>query len=178
MGRPPGAIRFTLPQPHLPYSTHLLTPPPLLPHPATLLARPSQEAVQEARAVRTKSELVKTERDVFLYRSQIALGQARDVVDAIPDAPSTPASLQAVRLLAQYMAAAAPGGGGRKAREVVLLTLEDWLGDAGSEGGAVANPTLALVAGMLLTAEGDYPAAIKALFNPKGPAGPAPTLEQ
>jgi hypothetical protein len=109
-----------------------------------------QEAIGEARAVRVKSDVLKQERDAYLYRSHIGLGHYSTVLSEVKeDAPPT---LAAVRLLATYL-------GKPASREVVLLTLEDWLADAAMAG----NATVALVAGIIYMHEGQLTAALKAV---------------
>lgn len=104
--------------------------------------------------MRVKADNLKVERDVYMYRAQIALGQFDAVLSAIADNDaSTPIALQAVKLLALYLSSSS------KAREVSLLQLDDWLAD----GAAAANPVLQLVAGTILMHQGDYAAALTAI---------------
>jgi hypothetical protein len=110
-----------------------------------------QEAIQEARAARVKSEPLKVERDVYAHRAAIALGQYASVIDGVRD--DEPVPLQAVKLLASYLSSPPKG------REVALLQLEDWLADAG----AAANPTLQFVAGTIYLHQGDLAAALTAV---------------
>ena len=113
------------------------------------------EAIQEARAARVKAEPLKVERDVFMWRAHIALGQFDAVLDGIKDEAGTPLALQAVKLFAQFLSAPA----GSKGREVALLQLDDWLGDAAAAG----NPTLQYVAGAMYMHQGDVSAALTAV---------------
>ena len=116
---------------------------------------PSQESIQEARAARVKTEALKIERDVYLYRAMLAAGQGAAVVDAIKDDAGTPVPLQAVKLLAVFLSAPPRS----KAREVALLQLDDWLAD----GSASANPWLQLVSGTMYMHTGDNNAALAAI---------------
>lgn len=81
-----------------------------------------QRAIQEGGTLSRLSEALRIEAKEYVYRSYIALGQFTLVVDEIPESPSTPVSLQAVKLLARYM-------GGLADKEVLLATLGDWLAD-------------------------------------------------
>lgn len=112
---------------------------------------PVQEAIQEARAARVKSEPLKVERDVYAHRAAIALGQYASVIDGVRD--DEPVPLQAVKLLASYLSSPPKG------REVALLQLEDWLADAS----AAANTTLQFVAGSIYLHQGDLAAALTAV---------------
>jgi len=111
------------------------------------------EVIQEARAARVKTEPLKVERDVFMWRAHLALGQFDAVLEGIKDEPATPLPLQAVKLLATFLSAPPKG------REVALLQAEDWLADAG----ASANPVLQLVAGTMHMHQGDVAAALTAI---------------
>lgn len=111
------------------------------------------EAVQEARQARVKADALKVERDVFMYRAYIAMGQYDAVFAGIKDEPSTPVALQAVKLLATYLSAAP------KARGVALLQLEDWMADPA----AAANPVLQYVAGTMHMHQGDVAGALTAI---------------
>ena len=112
-------------------------------------------AIAEARSLRIKSETVKLEREVFVHRAYIGLGNYDDVIDGISD--TAPVALQAVKLLASYLRGAAGS------RNVTLLALEDWLSDSAAAG----NPTLALMAATIYLHEGNYAAALRAVsVNP------------
>lgn len=111
------------------------------------------EAVQEARQARVKADALKIERDVYMYRAYIAMGQYDVVLSGIKDDPSTPIALQAIKLFATYLAAPPKG------REVPLLQLDDWMSDAS----AASNPVLQYVAGSMYMHQGDVSAALTAI---------------
>lgn len=88
------------------------------------------------------------ERDVFVYRSYVALGSYQLVIDEINS--SAPTALQAVKLLALYLS-------GSQEKSAVLETLQQWLGDST----IASNPTLLLIAGTIYANEQDYNTALK-----------------
>lgn len=88
------------------------------------------------------------ERDCLVYRSYIALGSYQLVINEIDD--SAPTSLQAVKLLALYLASG-------ESKEGPLSSLKEWLSDAA----IASNPTLQLVAGTIYAHEEDYNEALK-----------------
>eukprot|EP00246_Nothoceros_aenigmaticus_P002371 TRINITY_DN13225_c0_g1_i1.p1 TRINITY_DN13225_c0_g1~~TRINITY_DN13225_c0_g1_i1.p1 ORF type:complete len:290 (+),score=48.76 TRINITY_DN13225_c0_g1_i1:159-1028(+) len=93
------------------------------------------------------SEAEALERDVFVYRSYVALGTYQLVIDEINS--SAPTALQAVKLLALYLS-----GGERK--EKALDSLKQWLADPT----IASNLTLLLVAGTIYAHEQNYNAAL------------------
>ncbi len=62
-----------------------------------------QLAIKEASTIRVRVESVKIERDVFVYRSYIGVGNFAVVLDEIKDTKATPVDLVAVKLLATYL---------------------------------------------------------------------------
>ncbi|KAI6191724.1 Coatomer subunit epsilon [Aphelenchoides bicaudatus] len=60
-----------------------------------------QQCVKEAQKVSSRTEEIKHERDLFLYRAYIALGKSNMVLSEIPDGNSNE-SLKALRRLALY----------------------------------------------------------------------------
>lgn len=95
-----------------------------------------QGCINEANNVNARAEKDKVERDTYVYRSYIALGNFQIVQDEV-QASSSP-SLQAVKLLATYLA-------DQSNKEIALVTLKEWLAD----GVAASNPHLLLVAGTI-----------------------------
>ena len=117
-----------------------------------------EEAIGEARALRLKSEPLKVERDAYVFRSHIGLGNYTEVLDEVKEGPAVPVAHQAIRLLAQYLS-------GGSQRSVALLKLEDHLADAG---GAAENATLQLVAATVYMHEGQYAAALRTIRGNNG----------
>lgn len=107
-----------------------------------------QAVINEAADLDNLGDNERTERDVFIYRSYIALGSYDLVISEIHD--SSPMALQAVKLLAQYLANKLP-------KEDLLQSLTDWLADSACN----RNPTVCLVAGMIYAHEGNYVEALK-----------------
>lgn len=113
-----------------------------------------QRAVTEGSSlpVHRLSEPLKIECKEFVFRSYIALGQGQVVIDEVPDAPNTPIALQSVKLLARYLGAAGD-------REMIMVTLHEWLQDAVSSN----NPTLQLVAAIIFMHENNTKDALKSI---------------
>jgi len=83
-------------------------------------------AIKVGKKLRKLNEQNRIERDEFVFRSQVGLGQYEDVLQSIEEDDSTPLSLRVVRLLATYFHDA-------DMKEAVILTLEEWLeGEEGS----------------------------------------------
>lgn len=109
-----------------------------------------QLAITEGSNLSRLSEAMRVERDEFVYRAYIALGQYGVVTSEIQD--SAPIALQAIKLLATYKE-------DPEKREMVLMTLNEWLQD-----GASANsPSVQLVAAMIFLNEDMTKDAIKAV---------------
>uniref|UniRef100_A0A7S2XUN8 Coatomer subunit epsilon n=1 Tax=Fibrocapsa japonica TaxID=94617 RepID=A0A7S2XUN8_9STRA len=106
-----------------------------------------QMAISEGSSLgRLRSELA-LEKDEFVYRSYVALGQYQVVLSEVND--NSAPSLQAVRLLAQYLS-------DPSSRELVLETLPQWLTDNHS-------PTLQLISAQIYMHENDLKNALKAV---------------
>lgn len=101
-----------------------------------------QMAIAEGNALTRLSDPLKTERDEFVYRSYVGLGQYGLVIGEIGE--ESPIPLQAVKLLAQYLED--PAGN----KEMVLMTIGEWVRDPTS-----ANvPTVQLMAALIYEKEG------------------------
>eukprot|EP00639_Heterosigma_akashiwo_P008857 CAMPEP_0194596486 /NCGR_PEP_ID=MMETSP0292-20121207/25691_1 /TAXON_ID=39354 /ORGANISM="Heterosigma akashiwo, Strain CCMP2393" /LENGTH=270 /DNA_ID=CAMNT_0039456763 /DNA_START=78 /DNA_END=893 /DNA_ORIENTATION=- len=101
---------------------------------------------------RLPNQQLKVERDEFLYRSYIALGQYSVVLSEVKD--NAPPQLQACRLLATYLSQP-------ESKEIVLMTLSEWLQDAGS----MNNPTVQVAAATVYLHEGDLKKALQAVHQ-------------
>lgn len=93
----------------------------------------------------TDTEII--EKDCLVYRSYIALGSYSLVIDEITDSSAT--ALQAVKLLAQYLAG--------YDKELVIASLQEWLADPVIG----KNPVLLLMAGTIYAHEQSYNDALK-----------------
>jgi len=112
-----------------------------------------QATINEANSVNVRSERDKVERDTLLYRCYIAQGNYQIVIDEIEDS-SASAGLQAVKLLATYLSS-------EKNRDIVLVTLKQWLSDGVSAG----NQTLQVVAGTIYYQEQSFEEVLKCLHQ-------------
>ena len=88
-----------------------------------------------------------------MHRAYIEQAQYRMVIDDVSN--DAPMPLQAVKLLASYMA------GGRDAKEMALVQLKEWL----SSPRAAAEPQLLLVAALVYMHEGDHKEALKCVHQ-------------
>lgn len=109
-------------------------------------------AINEASDIEGLSEAEQTERDVYVYRSYIALGSHDLVISEISQ--SAPMSLQAVKLLAEY-------SGNRIPKERALETVGTLLADPICNN----NPHVLLIAGLIYSQEGNYVEALKACHS-------------
>ena len=113
-----------------------------------------QQAIAEGSNLTRLKDALKIERDEYMFRAYIALGQYNIPLGDIPDAPNTPISLQAVKLLATYLAKP-------DSRETVLATLGEWLSDPAAAG----NTTLQLIAAIVYLYEDQVSEAIKVVHH-------------
>uniref|UniRef100_A0A7S2F9R0 Coatomer subunit epsilon n=1 Tax=Florenciella parvula TaxID=236787 RepID=A0A7S2F9R0_9STRA len=111
-----------------------------------------QRVPVEASSLNRLPEALRIEVKEFVYRSYIAMGQHSIVLDEIKDAPGTPVSLQAVKLLARYLS-------DPSSKELVLMTLGEWLADPGSAG----NSSLQLIAAVIYMHENNTKDALKTI---------------
>jgi len=112
-----------------------------------------QAAINEASALsRLSTDSLTVERDCFIYRSWIALGNYQLVLDEIPD--SAPASLQVVKLLANYMK-------DEKLHDICFETLKQWLADEEYAN----NQMLQLIAGLIYFQEGNLDESYRSVIR-------------
>lgn len=115
-----------------------------------------QDAISEAKSLRSlKTDALRIERDVYIYRSQIGLRNFRAVLDELRDDASTAPALRAVRLLGMHAS-----GSRAAAVEAIEAALAD--------GRTSSDATLQTIAAHVFILEGNYPAALKALRSPQG----------
>ena len=62
-----------------------------------------QLAINEASSITRINDGLKIEKETFVYRSYVALGQYNVVLDEVSDDGNTATGLRAVKLLAKYM---------------------------------------------------------------------------
>lgn len=82
------------------------------------------------------------EKDEYIYRCYLGLGQNNIVLSEISDSPSVPIGKRAIKLLATYLE-------NPSNREIIQLQLTEWLNDAT----ASQNKTLQLVAATVFASE-------------------------
>jgi len=110
-----------------------------------------QAAINEGN-ITNLSENDKIQRDVYIYRSYIAQKNHKFVLAEI--SASANASLQAVKLLATYLAS-------EENKEIALVTLKEWLTD----GSSVNNPVLQVVAATIYYHEENYEEAMRCVYQ-------------
>lgn len=110
-----------------------------------------QLAINEGSKTHPAAEAAVVERDAYVYRSYVALGNTGLVQDEIAD--DAPVALRAVRLLAGYLGGDVDGGAA-----ACLATLQGWLADPATG----ADPTLQLVAAQVYLREGNTTEALRA----------------
>jgi len=111
-----------------------------------------QLAINEAGILNRLSDELKVERDCFVYRSYVGLGQYNLVIDEVSEDASTPTPLLAVKLLATYMS-------NPENREHVIFQLKEWQNDPGHGN----NTTLQLVAASIYNEEEQFKEALQAI---------------
>jgi tetratricopeptide (TPR) repeat protein len=109
-----------------------------------------RNAISEGNMLNNVRDALKIERDVYVYRAQLGLGNYQQVINAIPDNANTPIALSAIKLYAAYL------NNGDK--EMIELTLKEWVSDPSSG----ENPHLLLIAGMIFAREGKLSDALSA----------------
>ncbi|KAI6244206.1 Arginine kinase [Aphelenchoides fujianensis] len=110
-----------------------------------------QQCVKEAQKVSTRSDEVKLERDIFLYRAYIALGKSNIVLAEIPESGGAQ-PLKAIRRLASYYSE-------RDRRTGIVEKVEKEYVD-----GSVTDEYTLLVNGLILLNERKFDSAI-CVFN-------------
>ncbi|KAJ8598664.1 hypothetical protein CTAYLR_003075 [Chrysophaeum taylorii] len=110
-----------------------------------------QLAIAEGNNLTRVSDELRVERDEFVYRSYVGLGQYNLVLNEVKD--DAPPSLLAVRLMARYLSAP------DDERDDVLETLSEWMRD----GKTSANPTVQLAAAIIYEKENKMDQAFTAI---------------
>ncbi|KAI9913571.1 hypothetical protein PsorP6_006389 [Peronosclerospora sorghi] len=111
-----------------------------------------QNVLSEGTMLNHLGEALRNERDVYVYRAHLALGNFSLVLQSIPDTGTTPIALSAVKLWATYLSDEGD-------KEMVDLTLKEWLADPTSG----ENAHLLLLAGQIYAREGKLSDALSAL---------------
>ena len=107
-----------------------------------------QVAINEGYELQGLSVTDATERDCYVYRSHIALGNHQLVIDELPD--ESPTALRAVKLLATYKSRP-------HEREQCVATCQEWLSDEA----LAANANVQLISALVFAAEDNLVEAMK-----------------
>jgi len=107
-----------------------------------------QVAINEGYELQGLSVTDATERDCYVYRSHIALGNHQLVIDEITD--ESPTALRAVKLLATYKSRP-------HEREQCVATCQEWLSDEA----LAANANVQLISALVFAAEDNLVEAMK-----------------
>eukprot|EP01026_Neomeris_dumetosa_P012081 TRINITY_DN1424_c0_g1_i4.p1 TRINITY_DN1424_c0_g1~~TRINITY_DN1424_c0_g1_i4.p1 ORF type:complete len:291 (-),score=49.66 TRINITY_DN1424_c0_g1_i4:196-1068(-) len=110
-----------------------------------------QSAINEAADLDSLGLAEQIERDYFVYRSYIALGQTALVESEVGQ--DAPLGHQVVKLLAEYLS-------GAQSSESVLGTVGDWMSDPSCN----SNPMVQLICGAIYTHEENYVEALKCCY--------------
>jgi coatomer protein complex subunit epsilon len=111
-----------------------------------------QLAINEASALNRIPTKLAVERDEFVYRSYLALGQYGIVLGEIKDTANTNVALRAVKLLATFIS-------NPSTRDTAIFQMKEWLADA-----AVKNtPSVRLLAATMHTIDDNVAEALKLL---------------
>lgn len=119
-----------------------------------------QYAITEASTIQSSDARVNLEKNVFMYRSHVALGQYDVVLNEVAgEAGAAAVEVQAVRLQARYLSA-------ESERPAVLQELQEWLADPALE----KNGLVMVILASILRYEENFQDALQCVHA-------APTLE-
>ena len=107
-------------------------------------------AINEANGLNRLPSHLTTEKEEYVYRSYLALGQHHIILNEIKDSSNTPISLQAIKLLANVMSDASR-------KDVAMSQMQEWLND----NTASCNTTVQLVAAILYMHDDNLKEAVK-----------------
>jgi coatomer subunit epsilon len=108
-----------------------------------------QVAIDEGESTPPLSQQKQIELDVYVARSRLALGQGKELISSINQAPM---AMEAVKALAVFETNPSKS-------DVCIEKVESWLGDEMTAN----NPTLRLIAGIMYTKLGKYTEALGVL---------------
>ena len=108
-----------------------------------------QVAIDEGESTPPLSQQKQIELDVYVARSRLALGQGKELISSINQAPM---AMEAVKALAVFEI-------NPSKQDVCIEKVESWLGDEMTGN----NPTLRLIAGLMYTKAGKYSEALAVL---------------
>eukprot|EP01041_Mallomonas_annulata_P005927 gene5927-11959_t len=111
-----------------------------------------QLAINEASGLHRLPQSLMPEKDEFIYRSYLALGQYNIILGEIKDSPNTPVALRAIKLLASFLS-------DPSTKEIALMQMQEWMTDSA----AASNTTLQLVSAILYMHDDNIKDAIKSV---------------
>jgi coatomer protein complex subunit epsilon len=115
-----------------------------------------QLAINEGNALHRIPANLATEKDEYIYRSYLAMGQYDIIASEIRDSATTPVSHRAIKLLATYMREPS-------SRDTAKFQMEEWLGDS-----TVSNNTsLRMIAAMMYMHDDNWKEAMKHVCTEK-----------
>lgn len=112
-----------------------------------------QGAVNEGMSINAKTlgEPDKIAREVYIYRSYIAQGNHKFVLNEISDSANT--SLRAVKLLASYYAT--------ENKDVILSTLKEWFADSATANNSVVQ----IIGATIYYLEENFEEALRCVYH-------------
>ncbi|KAJ1430982.1 vesicle coat complex COPI, epsilon subunit [Ochromonadaceae sp. CCMP2298] len=111
-----------------------------------------QAAINEANALVKLNGVLKVEKEEYVYRSYLGLGQYHIILSEVADSPNTPVGLQAIKLLATFL-------DNPSTREIAILQMKEWLADPSASN----SRTLQMIAATLYMHEDNCKEAMKAV---------------
>lgn len=115
-----------------------------------------QEAINEASASNRLSSNLIAEKEEFVYRCYLGLGQYHVILSEIKDTLSTTSvNLRAIKLLAQYLSNPAT-------KDVALSQIQEWLSDPV----ASSNTTIQLISAIIYVYDDNLKEAITSIHQP------------
>lgn len=113
-----------------------------------------QLAINEANGLNRCPQSLVAEKNEFLYRSYLAMGQYHIILSEIKDVSTTSIGLRAVRVLASALS-------DPTRKEAALLQIQEWLADL-----SISSNSLKMIAAILYMHDDNMKEALKAIRNP------------
>lgn len=113
-----------------------------------------QAAINEANALTKVSAALRQEKEEYVYRSYLGLGQYHVIVGEISDSPNTPVGLLAIKLLATFL-------DNPSTKEIAILQVKEWLNDSTASN----SKTLRIIAAILYMHDDNCKEAVKAISS-------------
>eukprot|EP01038_Epipyxis_sp_PR26KG_P008293 gene8293-11223_t len=113
-----------------------------------------QAAINEAHSLNKIPASLVQEKEEFVYRSYLSLGQYHIILGEIKDGSNVPIGHRAIKLLATFLE-------NPSSKEIVILQVKEWLSDPS----AASNKTLQLIATTLMIHDDNMKEAFKIIKN-------------